>query len=92
MGFSPPKDSQNLSLEEKKNSYLNSQATNVLFDVVSNAVNYAIMPFYNSNEFWTKIQDDVSNIIEMIVFPPLLAVIYSYLLHQSLARHKVTIW
>jgi hypothetical protein len=24
MGFSPPKDSQNLYLEEKKNSYLNS--------------------------------------------------------------------
>jgi hypothetical protein len=24
MGFSPPKDSQSLSLEEKRNSYLNS--------------------------------------------------------------------
>jgi hypothetical protein len=47
MGFSPPKDSQNLSLEKKKNSYLNSRATNVLFDVVSNAVIYVIMPFYN---------------------------------------------
>jgi hypothetical protein len=28
MGFSPPKNSQSLSLEEKRNSYLNSQATN----------------------------------------------------------------
>jgi hypothetical protein len=66
MGFSPPKDSQNLSLEEKKNSYLNSRATIVLFDVVSNAVIYAIMPFYNAHEFWTKIQEkyDMSNIIE----------------------------
>jgi hypothetical protein len=66
MGFSPPKDSQNLSLEEKKNSSLNSRATNVLFDVVSNAVIYAIMPFYNVHEFWTNIQEkyDVSNIID----------------------------
>jgi hypothetical protein len=38
----------------------------VLFDVVSNAVIYAIIPFYNSHEFWTKIQEkyDVSSIIE----------------------------
>jgi hypothetical protein len=66
MGFSTPKDSQNLSLEDNRNSYLNSRATNVLFDVASNAVIYAIMTFYNSNEFWTKIQEkyDVSNIIE----------------------------
>jgi hypothetical protein len=66
MGFSPTKDPQNLSLEEKKNSYLNSRASNVLFDVVSNAIIYAIMPFYNAHEFWTKIQEkyDVSNIIE----------------------------
>jgi hypothetical protein len=66
MGFSPPKDSQSLSLEEKKDSYLNSRATNVLFDVGSNAVIYAIMPLYNAHEFWTKIQEkyDVFNIIE----------------------------
>ena len=35
MGFSPPKDSQNLSLEDEKNSYLDAQASNVLFNVVS---------------------------------------------------------
>jgi hypothetical protein len=66
MGFSLPKDSQNLSLEEEKNSYLNSRATNVFFDVVSNVVIYAIMPFYNTHAFWTKIQEkyDVSNTIE----------------------------
>jgi hypothetical protein len=51
MGFSPPKDSQNLSLGENKNSYLNSRATNVLFNLVSNAVIYAIMPFYSAHEF-----------------------------------------
>jgi hypothetical protein len=55
MGFSPPKDSHNLSLEENKNSYLNYRATNVLFNVVSNAVIYTIMTFYNAHEFWTKI-------------------------------------
>jgi hypothetical protein len=38
----------------------------MLFDVVSNAVIYAIMPFYNAHEFWTKIQEkyDVSNIVD----------------------------
>jgi hypothetical protein len=66
MAFSPPKDSQSLFLEENNNSYLNSQATNMLFDFVSNAVIYAIMPFYNAHEFWIEIQAkyDVSNTIE----------------------------
>jgi hypothetical protein len=65
MCFSLPKDSQNLSLEKKKNSYLNYRATNVIFDVVSNATIYATMPFYNTHEFWTKIQEKyvVSNTI-----------------------------
>jgi hypothetical protein len=38
----------------------------VLFDVVSNAVIYAIIPFHNAHEFWTKIQEKyyVSNIIQ----------------------------
>jgi hypothetical protein len=66
MGFSPPKDSQSLSLEEKRNFYLNSRASNVLVDFVSNAVILAIMPFRSAHEFWTKIQEkyDVSNTIE----------------------------
>ena len=38
MSFYPPKDSQNLSLEDEKNSYLNAQASNVLFDALSNVV------------------------------------------------------
>jgi hypothetical protein len=63
MGFSPPKDSQSLFLEEKRNSYLNSRASNVLVDFVSDAVILAIMPFRKAHEFWTKIQDkyDMSN-------------------------------
>jgi hypothetical protein len=66
MGFSPPKDSRNLSLEEKKNPYLEAQASNVLVDFVSNAVILAIIPFRSAPEFWTKIQDkyDMSNNIE----------------------------
>ena len=38
MGFSPPKDPQRLSLEDEKNSYINAQASNVLFDALSNVV------------------------------------------------------
>ena len=30
MGFSPPMDPQNLSLEDEKNSYLDAQVSNVL--------------------------------------------------------------
>ena len=44
MSFSPPMDPQNLSLEDEKNSYLNAQATNVLFHVVSNVVLSSIKP------------------------------------------------
>jgi hypothetical protein len=66
MSFSPPKDSRNLSLGEKENSYLEAQASNVLVDCVSNTVILAIMPFHSAHEFWTKIQDkyDMSNKIE----------------------------
>ena len=66
MGFSPPKDSQNLSLEDEKNSYLDSQASNVLFNVVSIVVFDSIMPYRNAHEMWTKLQHkyDVSKIDE----------------------------
>jgi hypothetical protein len=66
MGLSPPKDSRNLSLEEKKNSYLEAQASNVLIDFVSDAVILAIMPFHSAHEIWAKIQDkyDMSTKIE----------------------------
>ena len=50
MGFSPPKDPQNLSLEDEKNSYLNAQASDVLFNVVSIVVFDSIMPYRNAQE------------------------------------------
>ena len=66
MGFYPPKDPQNLSLEEKKNSYLDAQASKVLFHVVSHVVIWSMMPYRNSHELWTKLQEkyDVSKIYE----------------------------
>ena len=57
MGFSTPKDPQRLSLEDEKNSYLNAQASNVLFDVLSNVVIFQLMSFRDAHELWTKLQD-----------------------------------
>ena len=57
MGFSPPKDPQRLSLEDEKNSYLNAQASNVLFDALRNVVIFQLMPFWDAHELWTKLQD-----------------------------------
>ena len=57
MGFSPPKDPQILSLEDEKNSYLNAQASNVLFDALSNVVIFQLMPFRDAHELWTNLQD-----------------------------------
>ena len=66
MGFSPPKDPQNLSLEDEKNSYLDAHASKVLVLFVSNVVMSSIKPYRNAHEIWTKLQEkyDVSNIIE----------------------------
>src|SRR5680860_258404 len=66
MGFSPPKDSQNLSLEDEKNSYLDTLASNGLICVLSDVVLESIMPFRNAHELWTKLQDKygVSKTIE----------------------------
>src|SRR4051812_43525300 len=66
MGLSPPKDPQNLSLEEKTNSYLEAQASNVLVNVVSFLVLSSIMPFWNAHDIWTKLQAkyDVSKLNE----------------------------
>ena len=57
MGFSPPRDPQRLSLEDEKNSYLNAQAYNVLFNALSNLVIFQLMPFRDAHELWTKLQD-----------------------------------
>ncbi|KAK1694013.1 hypothetical protein QYE76_010710 [Lolium multiflorum] len=66
MGFSSPKDPQNLSLEEEKNSCLDALASHVFSIVVSNVVTSSIMPFGSAHELWTNLQDkyDVSKIIE----------------------------
>ena len=57
IGFSPPKDPQNPTFEEKKNSYLDAQATKVLCHVVSHVVISSIAPFRSAHEFWTKLRD-----------------------------------
>src|SRR5664279_2265113 len=57
MGFSPPKDSQKLSLEDEENSYLDTLVSNDLICVLSDVVLESIMPFRNAHELWTKLQD-----------------------------------
>src|SRR5664279_4598643 len=57
MGFSLPKDPKRLSLEDEKNSYLNAQATNVIFNALSDVVIMSVFPFWNAHELWTKLQD-----------------------------------
>ena len=55
MGFSPPKNPQNLSLEDEKNSYLDAQASNTIFLVVGVVVICSIKPYQNAHEMWTKL-------------------------------------
>ena len=83
MGFSPPKDPQRLSLEDEKNSYLNAQASNVLFDALSNVVIFQLMPFRPCPRF-----------VGMIVLPPPPAVLPSQLLllHLHVGCHEVMTW
>ena len=57
MGFSPPKDPKRLSLEDEKNSYLDAQVSNVIFNALSNVVIISVYPFRNAHELWTKLQD-----------------------------------
>ena len=66
VGFSPPKDSQEFSLEDEENSYIDTLVSNGLIYVVSDVVLDSIMPYRNAHELWTKFQDkyEVSNIIE----------------------------
>ena len=57
MGFAPPKDSQKLSLDDEKNSYLDSLVSNAIVHVLSDVVFGSIMPYRNAHELWTKLQD-----------------------------------
>jgi hypothetical protein len=65
-GFSPSKDTQNLSLEDEKNLYLNAQATHVIVNALSNVAIFSIMPIWRAHEIWTKLKEkyDVSKSIE----------------------------
>jgi hypothetical protein len=93
-GFSPPKDIQNLSLEDEKNLYLNAQATHVIVNALSNVVIFSIMPFWSAHDIWTKLREkyDVPRLLRMIVFLPLSIVMNFHPLHQRVARHKIMIW
>ena len=66
MGFSPPKDPQNPTLEEEKNLSLDALATNAFFLLVILVVIRSIMPLRNAHDLWTKLQDKygMSNIVE----------------------------
>ena len=52
MGFPPPKDPKSLSLEDEKNSYLDAQVSNVIFNALSNVVIISVYPFWNAHELW----------------------------------------
>ena len=57
MGYSPPKNPKRISLEDENNSYLDAQASNVIFNALSNVVIISVYPFRNAHELWTKLQD-----------------------------------
>jgi hypothetical protein len=56
-GFSPPKDTQNLSLVDERKSYLNAQDTHVIVNALSDVVTFSITPFRSAHEIWTKLQE-----------------------------------
>src|SRR3954469_14267151 len=51
MGFSPPKDTQNLSLEDEKKSYINDQDSIVLVDALSNVDISQLMSFRDAHKY-----------------------------------------
>jgi hypothetical protein len=59
-------DSQNLSLEDEKKLYLNSQASNVLMNALREVSLFPYLSLWSALELLTMIQDkyDVSNIIK----------------------------
>ena len=61
MGFSSPKG-LDCSLEDEKNLYLNTQATNVFFKYLRIVLLESIRPSWKAHDIWTKLQDkyDVS--------------------------------
>ena len=98
MGFSPPKDPQNLSIEDEKNSYLDAQASNVLFNVVSIVVfiqSCLIGMLMRCGQSF-KINMMSPRFMRMIVPlpPPTVMSVSAHLLplHQHVICHKVMIW
>ena len=79
VGFSPPMDPQNLSLEDEKNLHLEAQVSNELIFSLSPTVNLflTIVKRKSSHEKWTKLKEifggSISNIVggfsEEISFP-----------------------
>ena len=57
IGFSPPKDYKNMTLEDEKNLYLDARASNEFFKILSVVVFKSIMPLRDAHELWTKLQD-----------------------------------
>ena len=53
VGFPPPKDSQELSLEDEENSHLDTLVSNGLICVLSDVVFASIMHFRSAHELWT---------------------------------------
>ena len=97
VGFPPPKDSQELSLEDEENSHLDTLVSNGLICVLSDVVLVSIMLFRSAHELWSKLQDiymKCPTLLSMIVLPPPPAVMSSQLLplHQHVFCHKLTKW
>ena len=63
-GYSPPKNPPRLSLMDENNSYIDAQASNMIFNAFKDVVIMSVTPFRNAHELWTKLQDkyNVSNI------------------------------
>ena len=95
VNLSPPKDSQELSLEDEENSHLETRVSNGLICVLSDVVLASIMPFGTLMNFGPsfKIYMKCPKLLRMIVLLPLLAVMSSQIpLHQHVICHKVMIW
>jgi hypothetical protein len=85
MDFSPPKNSQNLSLDDAKSLYLNSEATHLLLILCAILVSSQSCIFGALMSYEHNFKKNMIYLIllRMIVFLPL---------HQRVARHKVIIW
>jgi hypothetical protein len=49
-GFSPPKDTQNISLEVERNLYRNAQAIHLIVNALSDVMTCSITPFRSAQE------------------------------------------